>query len=88
MPNGSVNLEVPERRSVPYVKGGRQYLSLNRIADRRRDVLGVETFRTLLTLERRRAQRSGQTFILSELFPLPSGRATLSDGMSREKSWA
>jgi lipopolysaccharide/colanic/teichoic acid biosynthesis glycosyltransferase len=64
MPNGSVNLEVPERRSVPYVKGGRQYLSLNRIADRRRDVLGVETFRTLLTLERRRAQRSGQTFIL------------------------
>jgi lipopolysaccharide/colanic/teichoic acid biosynthesis glycosyltransferase len=64
MPNGSVNLEVPDRRSVPYVKGGRQYLSLNRIADRRRDVLGVETFRTLLTLERRRAQRSGQTFIL------------------------
>jgi len=64
MPNGSVNLEVPERRSVPYVKGGRQYLSLNRIPDRRRDVLGVETFRTLLTLERRRAQRSGQTFIL------------------------
>lgn len=49
---------------MPYVKGGRQYLSLNRIADRRRDVLGVETFRTLLTLERRRAQRSGQTFIL------------------------
>ena len=49
---------------MPYVKGGRQYLSLNRIPDRRRDVLGVETFRTLLTLERRRAQRSGQTFIL------------------------
>lgn len=64
MPNGSVNLEAPERRGVPRVKGGQPYLSLNRIANRRRDVLGVETFRTLLTLERRRAQRSGQTFIL------------------------
>ncbi len=63
MPNGSVNLEVPERRGAPPVKGS-QYLSLHRIALRRRDVLNVETFRTLLTLERRRAQRSGQTFIL------------------------
>jgi len=64
MPNSSVNVETPERRGAPRTKLSPQYFSLHRIANRRRDVLSVETFRTLLTLERRRAQRSGQRFIL------------------------
>ncbi|HWZ99292.1 MAG TPA: sugar transferase [Candidatus Dormibacteraeota bacterium] len=64
MPNTQRKLNTRAERRIPAGNSKRTATGLGHIPTRREDVLGEETFRAMLALERRRSQRSSQPFVL------------------------